>query len=51
MNANTQEGQMKMMMDAMVTQSKSQDKLFEMTGVEEEQLMSSIQQLKLDKDP
>ncbi len=35
-NPQTQEGQMRMMMEAMVTQSKSQDKLFELTGVEEE---------------
>ena len=35
----------------MVQQAKSADKLFEQTGVEEEQLLFSIDKLELDKDP
>ena len=42
---------MMMMMKMMVQQSKAQDKLFEKTGVEEEQLNSSIQRLNLQQDP
>ena len=42
---------MMMMMKMMVHQSKAQDKLFEKTGVEEEQLNSSIQRLNLQQDP
>lgn len=48
MNQMTQEGQMKMMMMAMVEQCRAQDQLFEQTGVEEEQLLYSIEQLKLE---
>ena len=53
MNVNqmTQEGQMEMMMMAMVEQCRAQDQLFEETGVEEEQLLYSIEQLGLEKDP
>ena len=53
MNVNqmTQEGQMEMMMMAMVEQCRAQDQLFEKTGVEEEQLLYSIEQLKLEQDP
>ena len=47
----TQEGQMEMMMMAMVEQCRAQDQLFEQTGVEEEQLLYSIEQLKLEHDP
>lgn len=45
MNVNqmTQEGQMEMMMMAMVEQCRAQDQLFEETGVEEEQLLYSIE--------
>jgi hypothetical protein len=50
-NPQSQEGQMMMMMKMMVQQSKAQDKLFERTGVEEEQLNSSIQRLGLQSDP
>lgn len=46
-NPQTQDGQMAMMMKMMVQQSKAQDKLFEKTGVEEDQLNSSIQRLNL----
>lgn len=49
-NPQTQEGQMMMMMKMMVQQSKAQDKLYEKTGVEEEQLNSSIQRLNLQQD-
>lgn len=51
MNQMTQEGQMELMMMAMVEQCRAQDQLFETTGVEEEQLLYSIEQLKLEKDP
>ena len=51
MNQMTQEGQMEMMMMAMVEQCRAQDQLFEETGVEEEQLLYSIEQLKLERDP
>lgn len=44
---NTQEGQMAMMMKMMVQQAKSHDKLFQQTGVEEEQLNLSIVKLGL----
>ena len=36
---------------AMVEQCRAQDELFEQTGVEEEQLLYSIEQLKLERDP
>jgi len=49
-NPQSQEGQMMMMMKMMVQQCKAQDKLFEKTGVEEEQLNSSIQRLNLQSD-
>ena len=42
---------MQAMMMAMVQQSKAQDELFEKTGVEEEQLLYTIEQLELEKDP
>lgn len=51
MNHMSQEGQMEMMLMAMVEQCRAQDQLFEQTGVEEEQLLYSIDQLKLEKDP
>lgn len=51
MNQMTQEGQMEMMMMAMVEQCRAQDQLFEETGVEEEQLLYSIEQLKLESNP
>ena len=51
MNQMTQEGQMEMMMMAMVEQCRAQDQLFEETGIEEEQLLYSIEQLKLERDP
>ena len=38
------------MMKAMVQQAKSADRLFAQTGVEEEQLLYSIDKLELDKD-
>ena len=37
-------------MKAMVQQAKSADRLFAQTGVEEEQLLYSIDKLELDKD-
>lgn len=40
-----------MMMMAMVEQCRAQDQLFEKTGVEEEQLLYSIEKLDLEKDP
>ena len=40
-----------MMMKMMVQQQRAQDKLFEKTGVEEDQLNSSIQKLGLQNDP
>ena len=43
MNQMTQDGQMEMMMMAMVEQCRAQDQLFEQTGVEEEQLLYSIE--------
>ena len=49
--AATQEGQMVMMKKIMVNQAKAQDKLFNETGVEEQQLNSSIQALNLQQDP
>ena len=39
------------MMKMMVQQQRAQDKLFEKTGVEEDQLNSSIQKLGLQNDP
>ena len=42
---------MVMMMKMMVQQQRAQDKLFEKTGVEEDQLNSSIQRLGLQNDP
>ena len=42
---------MKMMMKMMVQQSRSNDKLFENTGVEEDQLNACILKLDLQKDP
>jgi len=42
---------MEMMMKMMVQQAKASDKLFNQTGVEEEQLNHSIQTLDLQKDP
>ena len=42
---------MEMMMMAMVEQCRAQDQLFEETGIEEEQLLYSIEQLKLERDP
>ena len=47
----TNEGQMQLMMKALVEQCRAQDQLFEQTGVEEEQLLYSIDQLKLENDP
>ena len=47
----SEQGQMELMMMAMVEQCRAQDQLFEQTGVEEEQLLYSIEQLKLEKDP
>ena len=44
----SQEDQMKLMMKAMVQQSRAQDKLFEKTGIEEEQLLYSIEKLNLE---
>lgn len=40
-----------MMMKALCEQCRAQDQLFEQTGVEEEQLLYSIEQLKLEHDP
>ena len=48
---NSQEGQMMMMMKMMVQQSKASDKLWDKTGVEEDQLNFSIMELKLQEDP
>ena len=39
------------MIKAVIQQAKSSDQLFERTGVEEEQLLFSIDKLGLDKDP
>ena len=47
----SQAGQMEMMMKMMVQQAKAVDKLFNETGVEEEQLNQSIQTLNLQQDP
>ena len=47
MNANTQEGQMEMMMKMMIHQAKAADKLFNETGWEEEDLNDSIMKLNL----
>ncbi len=47
----TPEDQMQMMMKMMVQQAKSSDKLYNMNGVEEEQLNNSIVQLNLQNDP
>ena len=38
------------MMKAMVQQSRAQDKLWKDTGIEEDQLLFSIEQLELEKD-
>lgn len=50
-NANSQEGQMMAMMKMVVAQAQASDKLFLDTGVEEDQLNKSIQQLNLQEDP
>ena len=42
---------MEMMMTALVEQCRAQDQLFKETGVEEEQLLYTIDQLKLERDP
>jgi len=47
MNPQSQEGQLVMMMKMMVQQSRAQDKLFERTGIEEDQLNQSIAKLEL----
>ena len=44
------QAQHEQMMKAMVQQAKSADRLFAQTGVEEEQLLYSIDKLELDKD-
>ena len=43
--------QIEVMMTAMVEQSRAQDLLYERTGVEEDNLLYSIEQLKLEEDP
>jgi hypothetical protein len=51
MNNMTTEGQMELMMTALVEQCRAQDELHKETGVEEEQLLYTIDQLKLERDP
>ena len=41
---------MQLMMKAMVQQSRAQDKLWKETGIEEDQVLYSIEQLELEKD-
>ena len=50
-NNMSNEGQMQLMMKALVEQCRAQDQLFEQTGVEEEQLLYSIDKLNLENDP
>ena len=45
------EDQMKIMLRALISQALTQDKLFEQTGVEEEQLIYSVQKLGLESEP
>ena len=49
--AQSQEGQMEMMMNMMVQQARSSDELFMEEGVEEDQLNASITALNLQQDP
>lgn len=51
MNQMTNESKMEMMLKALVEQHRAQDELFKETGVEEEQLLYTIDQLNLESDP